>query len=130
MSPPHPRDIKSIPALRRSEEAAARAGPDDGGIKEATLFGLGLTVEQMEKRAAAEEIRRSERFREHFERIAIFALYFFTVLFGIAALTWGFHLLAPTSWRYLTDDQMSRLQAVVTGGAIGVLLAHIRRRIG
>jgi hypothetical protein len=105
-------------------------GLRDTGIKEANLLSRDLTAAEIEEEAAKGEARRTERFRDHFEHIAIVALYALAALFGVLVFTWFFHLLAPENWQYLTDIQIGRLQNIVTGGVIGAVLTHIKRRVG
>jgi hypothetical protein len=131
MSPPNPRDIKTIPALRPNDAALlGPSGSRDAGTLEAKQLASGRSREELARDAERAEHNRTERFRDHFERIAIWSMYAIAAVFAIVAFTWVYNLVMPVSLHYVTDDQVGKLQNIVTGGIIGVLLAHMKRRIG
>jgi hypothetical protein len=68
---------KHIPRLRAEEVAAETSpvGQTDLGLEEALSLGRGLSKRDLRKEADEAEHDRSERFRDHFEWIAIRALY-------------------------------------------------------
>ena len=125
--------LRKIPGLPPSEAAAlsTQVGTPDGGTQEAKLLSLGLSEHEIARRAAASEHRRNENFRDHFERIAIIALWLTAVLLFVVGFTWLYHLLMPERWHWLSADQVLKLQNIVTGGVLaGVAGNHIKKRLG
>lgn len=125
--------IKRIPGLPPSEAATLeqQVGPGDTGTQEAKLFSTGLSPEEIQRQFAANEHRRSERFRDHFEILAISALYVAALIFLLVGLAWFYHLLMPVGWHWLNADQVAKLQNVVTGGVLAsVAGGHIKKRLG
>lgn len=125
-------ELKTIPPLTSTDRkvAATFTGPNDSAIEEAKLFELGLDEEDIKKRANEREHRRNELFRDHFENIAIAFLYLIAFLFFAVGFSWFWHLLTPGSWHYLSTDQVSKLQNIVTGGILASIAAgHIKKRL-
>lgn len=65
---------KIIPRLEAQRIAKAEAG-DDSAITEAKQLSAGKAAEEIAEEAAKNEHQRNERFRDHFERMAIVALW-------------------------------------------------------
>lgn len=104
---------------------------DDTGTQETKQLTRGLPEKELRKEAAKREHDRSERFRDHFENVAICSLWIIAfVLFAVGG-TWFWHLLTPGGWHYLDTEQVTKLQNIVTGGiAVGIMSAHIKKRMG
>lgn len=118
---------------------APLSGGDDNATKEVHQLSRGLDLRDLKKEAEEADHHRSEHFKDHFERVAIFALW--TLYSGFAALGFVWLLNAilpapPLHWwwgmaSWLSDDQMNKVQGVLTGGAIAGLVAdHFKRRLG
>lgn len=125
--------MKQIPGLPPSEEAALSSpiGSNDSGTKEAKLFALGLSEDQFRKKSAENEHVRNERFKDHFETIAILTLWVIAALFLIVGVTWFWHLIMPDNWHWLKADQIAKLQNIVTGGILTSIAAgHVKKRLG
>jgi hypothetical protein len=116
---------------------------DDPALKEAAQLSSGKSIDELEELARRKEHARGEAFRDHFENLAIAAMY---VLFGtlcVFGIVWALHMILPERCvsiigcksycigRWLTGDQITILQDIVTGGLIAGLLAdHFRKRVG
>lgn len=128
-----PEEMKKIPAHVGADHAAraATAGEDDDAIKEAKQLSGGKSAEEIAREAAANEHTRNERFRDHFEKMAIFALW---VAFGVLILlilSWVAHILLPAMCHWLTPEQLAKVQNLVTGGVVASLaVGHLKKRIG
>jgi hypothetical protein len=129
-----PEDPKTIPGLSPTEIAAL----DDASVTdvaksllEARQLSSGKSLEELANDSRNNEHARNERFRDHFERIAICGLWVICAMFLIVGLTWFWHLLTPQSWHWLGADEVAKLQNVVTGGIIASIAAgHIKKRLG
>lgn len=127
-----PDEMKTIPRLTPSEVSVSETftGPKDTAIQEAKLFELGLDEEAIKKRAAESEHNRNEKFRDHFEKIAVIFLYLLAVLFFVVGATWFWHLLMPLSWQWLSEAQVAKLQNIVTGGILAsIATGHVKKRL-
>ncbi|MDK1377079.1 MULTISPECIES: hypothetical protein [unclassified Sinorhizobium] len=103
----------------------------DSALKEAELLGSNLTAEQIKRRAEANEANRNEKFRNHFEKIAILSLWGFFVLFTGLISAWFWHYLAPVAWHWLTAEQLTKVQTLATGGIVATIAAgHLKKRLG
>lgn len=116
---------QELEALERPQIAT------DAASKEAVQLGSGLSDDEIRRLAAGGEHRRSERFKDHFEYLAVTALW----LGGLAVLgmagTLIFHLLCHNDWRWISEHQQDKLEYLVAGGVVsGVVTAHLRKRIG
>ena len=122
---------KHIPRLR-AEEAAAETSPEgqtDLGLEEALSLGRGLSKRDLRKEADEAEHDRSERFRDHFEWIAVRALYVGALVLLAGAGVWFWHIITP--WHFLDPDQLSHLQNLVTGGVlVSVGTNYMKKRLG
>lgn len=115
-----------IPALPPSE---ARIADAEGGTKEARQIALGLPEDELRRLAATGEHHRNEKFRNHFERIALCSLWAAWVVIIVLAGTWLWHVVTPLHW--LPPESVDRIQTLVTGGVIaGIAGGHIKRRLG
>lgn len=125
-------EMKTIPRLTPSEVAVSETytGPKDTAIQEAKLFDLGLDEEAIRKKAAESEHKRNEKFRDHFEKIAVIFLYLVAILFLAVGSTWFWHLLMPTSLQWLSEAQIAKLQNIVTGGILAsIATGHVKKRL-
>jgi hypothetical protein len=72
-------NLKRVPKLRQGEIPPVVTPAQDTGLQEAILLSEGLTSEQIERAQAASEFRRTEKFRGHFENIAVCGLWVFAL---------------------------------------------------
>lgn len=123
-----PTPKKSLPNLPIEEAVKGRDFRSDA---EAIQLSSGRAPEDLKREAAEAEHNRTERFRDHFESLAIVTLYIAWAIVLIIALVWVYHLLAPPCWFHLPAEQVKQLQWIVTGGVFaGVVGGHIKRRLG
>ena len=123
-------DLLQIPATL-SEGVAPSASKVDAAPEEAAQLGSGLPSSELRRRAETNEHGRAEKFKDHFEGIAIAALYGIAMVFTVLGLIWFWHLIVPVDWRWLAADDVSRLQNFVTGGIIATIAGgHIKKRLG
>jgi hypothetical protein len=122
---------KPIPRLK-TEESLADApigGEPDLGQEEALSLGRGLSKRDLAKEADEAEHDRSERFRNHFERVATWGLYIGALVILLAVIAWFWHIITP--WHFLDPDQLSHLQNLVTGGVlVSVGTNYMKKRLG
>jgi hypothetical protein len=84
----------------------------------------------LEREAAEQEHDRNQKFRNHFEKIAIGALWILAFGLLAIALIWLYHMVTPICWHWLDIEQLDDLQGILTGGLIvGVLTDHFRKRL-
>jgi hypothetical protein len=121
---------KQIPQAPPDAEPAPGA-PDEGAL-EARQLSRGLPVRDLKKEAEEAEHRRNERFRDHFENVAICALWALFASMGVIGAIWICHLVTAqhTPLHWLNDEQMQKLQDILTGGLVAGLVAdHFKRRM-
>lgn len=103
----------------------------DSGLREAELLGRNLSAEEIRRLAERNEHERNEKFRNHFEIIAIISLWGFFILFAGLILTWFWHYLTPACLHWLTTEQLSKVQTLATGGIVATIAAgHMKKRLG
>lgn len=121
---------KPIPRLEEESLAdSPTSGEHDLGQEEALSLGRGLSKRDLAKEANEAEHDRSERFRNHFERIATWGLYLGAIAILAAAGVWFWHIITP--WHFLEPDQLSHLQNLVTGGVlVSVGTNYMKKRLG
>lgn len=120
-----------IPNLDTEEDLTDTTAPggNDLGQEEALSLGRGLSKRDLAKEADEAEHDRSERFRNHFERVAIGGLYIGAVALLAGASVWFWHIITP--WHFLDPDQLSHLQNLVTGGVlVSVGTNYMKKRLG
>lgn len=102
-------------ALARSEEQQFRDGKQ---------------IRDLAKEASEAEHDCNERFRDYFERLANVGI---TIAFAGAVVLgaiWLWHLTAPTSWRWLREQDLDHVQNLIAGGVLASLTAdHFKRRL-
>jgi hypothetical protein len=117
---------KQIPEIAESD---APANNDDLGAAEALSLGRGLPARDLRREADESEHDRSERFKGHFDRIGICGLYVIASAVIVAAAFWFWHLVTP--WGFLTPEQLSHLQNLLTGGVlVSVGTSYMKKRLG
>ena len=107
-------------------------GALDAGTAEFRQLSRGLDVPDLKSEAEAAEHRRTETFRDHFEKVAIAALWVLFLAMGVIGIVWIWHLITPETSRlhWLSEAQMEKLQDVLTGGLVAGLVAdHFKRRM-
>lgn len=125
-------DLRQIPELPAPDVATIQMPPEnDPAPIEALQLSSGLTASELKRESEKNEHDRSENFKNHFERIAVIALYGIAGIFTVFGLIWFWHLTTPPVWHWLAADEVSRLQNFVTGGIIATVAGgHIKKRLG
>lgn len=125
--------LKQLPPITAREEASAYASSqieDSLSIAETKQLSSGLSEDKLKRIAAENEANRTEKFRDHFERLAVVTLYLVWIILILVGLAWVYHLLAPPCWPRLPDQQVQHLQSIITGGVLaGIAGGHFKRRI-
>ncbi|MCR6658025.1 MAG: hypothetical protein NVV72_01280 [Asticcacaulis sp.] len=114
--------------------------PEDLAEREAVFLQRGKSASDLEKEAQEREHNRTQRFRDHFETMAVVALWGMFVALGVVAIVWLWHIVSPAqipiwTWatihcHWLTDKQMDTMQNIITGGIIAASLGkHFEKRL-
>lgn len=126
-------------------EEAGGSHADAAAVNEDKLLSRGMSADELAAEARRKEHAREEDFRDHFERLAICAMYLMFGTLAVFGLVWAVHMILPEKCapismrplgcvcigRWLTEDQLTIVQDIVTGGLVAGLLAdHFRRRMG
>ena len=127
-----PEENKKIPRLTAQEQRFARAeSTDDAAVAEARLIGEGASRKDFEDDAKINEARRAEAFKDQFEILSIFALWFGGVIFACLTFVWALNLILPKCKQFLEDNQIDKLQLIITGGFVaGLASSHFKKRLG
>jgi hypothetical protein len=125
--------LSVIPAIPETE---ARAAEQVGGAasslawKENELLSENLSPDELAKQAQRAEHGRSQRFKNHFELMAIGALWLSAGAIAIIGAIWIAHMIFPAKWRWLTTEDISHLQSIATAGLlVGVIGNHFKKRL-
>lgn len=103
---------------------------DEKATREVEQLSGEKSQEEIRREALAAEAKRSERFREHFERLATLSLYLTWTAITAVACVWLCHLLTPEAYHWLSESQVEQIQAVLTGGVVaGVAVGHLRKKL-
>ena len=121
-----------IPGIPPVEQAASNNSASiERAWAEAEALSRNASPEELQRDAAQQEHHRNQRFRHHFERIAIAALWVAAVSITVVGGIWLWHMAAPTKWRWLKGDDVSHLQSIMTAGLlVGVIGNHFKKRMG
>ncbi len=124
-----PPRIPGLPAVE--QEASGDHASYANAIAEVESLSRNATPDELKHDAERREHDRNQRFRHHFELIAIGALYVAAVAITFIGAIWLWHMGAPASWRWLTGEDVSHLQSIMTAGLlVGVIGNHFKKRIG
>lgn len=130
---------KMIPLSAPTVEVERAGNPADGRAdKETQQIGSGASIPDLEGEARANEHRRNQKFRDHFELIFLLLLYALFACFIVLGAVWVLHMVLPekaaTSWRphgWLSKEQLDNISGLLAGGVIAGLVAdHVKRRVG
>jgi hypothetical protein len=133
---PHPNkggtQPPQIPGLPDVELAASGSAVSlKNAFAEEASLSRGATPEELAQDAQEKEHHRNQRFRHHFELIAIVALWIAAAAITLIGGIWLWHMGAPARWRWLTGEDVSHLQSIMTAGLlVGVIGNHFKKRIG
>lgn len=125
-------EIKEIPGIPDEEKASAKASETDNlSTSEARQLSSGLSEKALKDKAKRRDHERSEIFKDHFEKIAVFALHLIATGIAIFSIVWTYHILARLSWHWLDNEQISTIQNIFTGGVLaGIIAGQFRKRLG
>jgi len=132
-----------VPEAAPIEALPGPADSNDPALKEAVQFSTKKSAQQLADEARQRDHYRGEKFRDHFEILAICSMYLIFSTMCIFGIIWILHMILPDNcdtqkcflWtfklcRWLSPDQITILQDIVTGGLIGGILAdHFKRRM-
>lgn len=126
--PPPPQ----IPGLPPVEQAASNESASvHKAWAEMEFLSRNATPEELQKDAVRREHDRNQRFRHHFELIAIASLWVAAIAITGIGGVWIWHMAAPESWRWLKGEDVSHLQSIMTAGLlVGVIGNHFKKRMG
>lgn len=123
----------TIPAIPPAE---ARAAEQVGGAasslawKENELLSENLSPDELAQQARHAEHGRSQRFKNHFEWMAIGALWLSALAIALVGGVWILHMILPAKYRWLTIEDISHLQSIATAGLlVGVIGNHFKKRL-
>jgi hypothetical protein len=120
---------KKIPQLTVDELELLKASDGASG-NEASLLGSGFTEDEIRRRAADDEYLRGKKFKDHFERLAIAAMWIAAAAILAVGSIWIWHLLASEEYRWLSKDAVDKVQNIFTGGIlISAFADHFRKRV-
>lgn len=121
-----------IPGVPQQEQAAASdTASTEQAYDELEQLSRNATPEELQREAQRNEHDRNQRFRGHFENIAICALWAAAVAITLVGGIWLWHMAAPIKWRWLSGEDVSHLQSIVTAGLlVGVIGNHFKKRLG
>lgn len=124
--------FKTIPDPGPAETTPPRQ--EDGmssGQEEAIFFSEGRSETALRKKSAENEHDRTEKFRDEFEKMAIWGLKIFGVVIAALIGSWIWHLVMPIHSHWLTGDQLAKIQTLATGGIVASIAAgHVKKRLG
>lgn len=120
-----------IEALPAAERAAATSSATEAAIAEEKSLSSYLTPEQLAQRAAHKEDDRTQRFRDAFEQVAIGTLWVGGITILVLAVIWALHLVLPANKRWLTAEDLTHIQTLLTAGVlVGAVSSHFKKRLG
>lgn len=126
-------ETKDIPGLSVTEQTAlVESGTGtDAALLEARQLSSGRSAKELEQEAAENEHGRTESFRDLFDKLVRIGMMLAFAGIIFTGGVWVWHLIAPTSWQWLTDSELDRIQNLVTGGVLAVVVGdHFKRRLG
>ena len=53
---------------------------------------------------------------------------FFTILFVVSVSAWAIHNIAPDSWKWLSDEQLSKIQSIIFSGSLGAIVSSVFKK--
>lgn len=121
---------KKIPRPPKEAAGPAPVGEKDDATLEAQQLNRGLTARDLAKEAQEADHDRSEKFKDHFETMALVTVWGLFAVFIVFGAVWAIHMVWPCiGW--LTKPELDAIQSLLTGGIIAGLVAdHVRRRMG
>lgn len=123
-------NLLDLPDLTPEDKALlAGEGGNGTAAREFALFNKGASADDWKRDAARREHDRTQRFRDHFDRMVVSSMWVIVVGFWGLAAVWAINVaLGPRAW--LEKDQVHALQGLITGGLLlGLLTKHIERRV-
>jgi cation transport ATPase len=121
-----------IPGIPLTEQAASSDSASvEQAIAEEEFLSRNSAPEELKKDAERQEHHRNQRFRHHFEHIAVCTLWLAAIAIASVGAIWLWHMIAPSNLRWLTGEDVSHLQSIVTAGLlVGVIGNHFKKRLG
>lgn len=113
-SRPSPRSIPRPPpasrALRRDDRLAKQ---------EEEAFDI---EEDLKRKTKQSRHRREEELKDWTHKSLRYVFYIFAALLMFGLLTWGWHLLAPYHLHWLTEEQLHKMQELMSGGLLAIVV--------
>lgn len=120
---------KAVVKFTPTEQEASELS-DERASKEGIQLGSGKSQRDLQQEADEADHDRDQAFKEHFERIALVALYLGALAVFISAGIWFYHLVAPEAWSRFSDGRLDAIQDFLTGGVIvGLFASHFKKRL-
>jgi hypothetical protein len=114
-----------VPAPKDVPATSGDAGADN----EALDLGSGKTKQELAAQANEREHARSQKFKDHFEMIAIVGLWLAAVCVFVIGVALAMHMLIPEHRHWLSGEQIASLKGLFTGGLLaGLMTNHFKKR--
>ena len=101
----------------KKEEFANKVGESEG-----------VKLSDLEKDAKEKAHHRREEFRDRLQKYIYVVLALFVLLLIVFVFIWGWHLLSPASLHWLTDEQLFKVQGIMSSGLLAVFVSDYARR--
>lgn len=98
---------------------------DKAAEDEAGRFGRG----NYEDAAKHSEHQRSENIKRHMGRAAIFLFWLAVVALVFLVFSWLWSILAPASWQYLSNTQLSEVHTFLTSTLLVKAVSEFTKRV-
>ncbi|CAI9119544.1 hypothetical protein [Brytella acorum] len=116
--------------LSQEEIGDLEAKDDETAECETGALSTGKSAAQLKKEARASRHNRNEKLRATFDKLLICGIWFSAGTFTTTTTVWVLNLILPDSWRWLTTEEMSKLQWFVTAGIVAsTALPRLKRAL-
>lgn len=95
--------------------------------KQAESEALAVAQGTLERDADKNQHHRREKTRDHIGKAAVIGVWLAFLILALGACVWAWHMLAPEGWRYLTSEDIAKVQSLLSNIIIGAVLGFLVR---
>lgn len=82
----------------------------------------------LDKEAVERDHDRQQNLKDLLLRIIKIGIIVVAVLLIVGVIIWGYHLVMPSKWRWLTEDELGEIQKLMSSALLAVLVSDYAKK--
>lgn len=82
----------------------------------------------LEKEATERDHDRQQQLKDYLLAIIKIGIFVIAMLLILGVVIWGYHLITPQSWHWLTENQLVEIQKLMTSALLAIVISDYAKK--